>query len=158
MRRSEDFSNLSITRSWVPFERPAHSFLYGEDNAMRTHASRSTIGRRRFLQLTAGTAAAATAAYVASSRRGWPFAQSPTNIRKFVTDLPGLGPAGANQIGQYLPLATKSTASFAGLSTDMYSLGAKQFGQKMHPDLKRATTFWGYYDLATADQKYLAGV
>jgi spore coat protein A len=28
----------------------------------------------------------------------------------------------------------------------------------MHPDLKKSTHFWGYYDLATGDQKYLAGV
>src|SRR6516162_9497265 len=125
---------------------------------MREHRLRSTIGRRRFLKLSAGTATAATAAYVALSRRAWPFAQSPTNIRKFVVDLPGLGPSGANQIGQYIPLATKSTANFAGLSTDIYQLGVKQFGEKMHPDLKRATTFWGYYDLATGDQKYLAGL
>ena len=120
---------------------------------MRTQRLRSAIGRRRFLQLTAGTAA-----YLALNRRGWPFAQSPTNIRKFVTDLPGLGPAGANQIGQYIPLATKSTTTFAGLNTDTYRLGVKPFGEKMHPDLKQATHFWGYYDLATQDQKYLAGV
>ena len=68
---------------------------------MREHRLRSTIGRRRFLKLSA-----ATAAFVASSRQVWPFAQSPTNIRKFVVDLPGLGPSGANQIGQYIPLAT----------------------------------------------------
>ena len=72
--------------------------------------------------------------------------------------MPGLGPAGANQIGQYIPLATKSTANFAGLSTDIYRLGVKPFGEKMHPDLKKSTQFWGYYDLATGDQKYLAGV
>ena len=113
----------------------------------------SKIGRRRFLQLTGGTVA-----YLGFDRRAWPFAQSPTNIRKFVVNLPGLGPAGANQIGQYIPLATKTTASFAGLSTDVYRLGVKQFGERMHPDLKKATTFWGYYDLATGDQKYLAGV
>jgi hypothetical protein len=91
-------------------------------------------------------------------RRAYPFAQSPTDIRKFVTNLPGLGPSGANQIGQYLPLATKSTQNFAGKSTDVYKLGVAQFGEKMHPDLPRATRFWGYYDLATGDQKYLAGV
>ena len=113
----------------------------------------SKFGRRRFLQLAGGTAA-----YLGFARRAWPFAQSPTNIRKFVVNLPGLGPAGANQIGQYVPLATKTTASFAGRSTDIYQLGVKQFGEKMHQDLKRATTFWGYYDLATGDQKYLAGV
>jgi spore coat protein A len=48
--------------------------------------------------------------------------------------------------------------NFAGLSTDVYKLGVAQFGEKMHPDLPRATLFWGYYDLATSDQKYLAGV
>jgi FtsP/CotA-like multicopper oxidase with cupredoxin domain len=111
------------------------------------------IGRRRLLQLTAGAAG-----YLALPRRGWPFAQSPTNIRKFVVNLPGLGPAGANQIGQYLPLATKSTRNFQGKMTDVYKLGVAQFGQKMHPDLKRTTHFWGYYDANTYDQKYLGGV
>ena len=122
---------------------------------MHTHSFGSNlgVGRRRFLRLTAGSAA-----YLAFMRRGFPFAQSPTNIRKFVTNLPGLGPAGANQIGQYLPLATKSTASFAGRATDMYSLGVAQFGELMHPDLQRDTLFWGYYDLATRDHKYLAGI
>jgi spore coat protein A len=104
--------------------------------------------------MSAGTAVA----YLGFNRRAWPFAQSPTNIRKFVTNLPGLGPSGANQIGQYIPLATKATASFAGLSTDMYRIGVKMFGERMHPDLMKSTHFWGYYDLATADQKYLAGV
>ena len=120
---------------------------------MRMQGLRLTVGRRRFMQLTAGAAAVA-----AFSRRSWPFAQSPTNIRKFITDLPGLGPAGANQIGQYIPLATKSTATFAGLSTNIYRLGVAPFGEKMHPDLKQSTQFWGYYDLATLDHKYLAGV
>src|SRR6516165_5226764 len=120
---------------------------------MREHRLRSTIGRRRFLKLSA-----ATAAFVASSRQVWPFAQSPTNIRKFVVNLPGLGPSGANQIGQYIPLAAKSTQTFAGQPTDVYRLGVKQFGQRMHPDLKKSTHFWGYYDLATGDQKCLAGV
>ena len=90
--------------------------------------------------------------------RAYPFAQSPTNIRKFVTTLPGVGPAGANNIGQYLPLATKTQQIFAGSLTDVYHLGVVKFGEKMHPDLKKATHFWGYYDLATGDQQYLAGV
>jgi spore coat protein A len=55
-------------------------------------------------------------------------------------------------------MATKTISNFAGLSTDVYKLGVKPFGEKMHPDLKRATHFWGYYDLATGDQKYLGGV
>ena len=90
--------------------------------------------------------------------RAWPFAQSPTNIRKFVTTLPGIGPGGANNIGQYIPLATKTTSIVAGVPTDVYNIGAAQFAELMHPDLPRATHFWGYYDLATRDQKYLGGV
>jgi hypothetical protein len=44
------------------------------------------------------------------------------------------------------------------VTVDSYQLGVKPFGEKMHPDLKQSTQFWGYYDLATRDQKYLAGV
>ncbi len=117
------------------------------------------ISRRQFLKASAATGALAGAGVFLRPRRAWPFAQSPTNIRKFVTTLPGLGPAGANNIGQYLPLATKTTGTFAGLPTDMYNLGVAQFSERMHPDLPAgATRFWGYYDLATRDQKYLAGV
>lgn len=112
------------------------------------------MNRRQFIKTT--TLAGAGALLLRS--RAWPFAQSPTKIRKFVTTLPGLGPVEANNIGQYIPLATKTTTTFAGLATDVYNLGVKQFGEKMHPDLPRATHFWGYYDLATGDQKYLAGV
>jgi spore coat protein A len=125
-----------------------HKTDTGDRDAMLT--------RRQLLRT--GAAAGAALSVPWAIRRAYPFAQSPTNIRKFVVNLPGLGPAGANQIGQYIPLATKTTTNFAGLSTDVYRLGVKQFGEKMHPDLKKATQFWGYYDLATGDQKYLAGV
>src|SRR5271157_4957908 len=109
------------------------------------------MNRRHFLK---STAMAGTGALMLRGR-AWPFAQSPTNIRKFVTTLPGLGTAGANNIGQYLPLATKTTATFAGLSTDVYKLAVAQFAEKMHPDLPGPTQFWGYHDLATRDRKYL---
>jgi len=43
--------------------------------------------------------------------------------------------------------------------TDVYTLGAAQFNEKMHPDLPGPTTFWGYYDRAVPDdRKYLGGV
>jgi FtsP/CotA-like multicopper oxidase with cupredoxin domain len=112
------------------------------------------MNRRHFIK----TSAMAGAGALLLRGRAWPFAQSPTNLRKFVTALPGLGPSGANKIGQYLPLATKTIQTFAGLTTDVYNLGVKPFGEKMHPDLSGATHFWGYHDLATGDQKYLAGV
>lgn len=104
--------------------------------------------RRDFLRTAAG---GAVLYGTIARRRAWAFAQSPTNIRKFVTALPGLGPAGANSIGQYLPLATKTASSFAGLATDVYNLGVKQFAERMHPDLPGSTHFWGYYDMITGD-------
>jgi spore coat protein A len=112
-----------------------------------------TITRRQLLSR--GTAAGAV---LALSRRAFPFAQSPTNIRKFVVTLPGLGPAGANNIGNYIPLATKTTGKFAGLTTDMYSVAVGKFGQRIHRDLPARTHFWGYSDVATGDEQYLAGV
>jgi spore coat protein A len=90
--------------------------------------------------------------------RAWPFAQSPTSLRKFVTSLPGLGASAQNEIGQYIPLATKRTINFAGLTTDTYNLAAAKFSEQMHPDLPGKTDFFGYADLSTLDQKYLAGV
>jgi hypothetical protein len=90
--------------------------------------------------------------------RAWPFAQSPTSLRKFVTSLPGLGASAQNEIGQYIPLATKRTINFAGLTTDTYNLAVAKFSEQMHPDLPGKTDFFGYADLSTLDQKYLAGV
>jgi spore coat protein A, manganese oxidase len=122
------------------------------------------MDRRKFLR-TLGLAGAAAAfpwqfdlrTFKFMTARAYPFAQSPTNIRKFVSTLPGLGPGGANNIGQYIPLATKTQRLFANKLTDVYHLGVEQFKEKMHPDLKNATQFWGYFDLATRDQQYLAG-
>jgi spore coat protein A len=114
------------------------------------------LTRRQLLKT--GAAAGAALGLPWAIRGAYPFAQSPTNIRKFVTTLPGLGPSGANNIGQYIPLATKSTQNFAGLTTDVYKLGVAQFAETMHPDLSGPSHFWGYYDLATGDHKYLAGV
>jgi spore coat protein A len=104
----------------------------------------------------AGAGAALYSAF--GPRRAWAFAQSPASIRKFVTTLPRLGPSGANNIGQYIPLATKHTITFAGKRTDLYDVVATRFAQTMHPDLPGRTHFFGYTDLFTFDQKYLAGV
>ncbi len=112
------------------------------------------INRRAFLK----TAAAAGTGAIVLSGRAWPFAQSPRNLRKFVTSLPGLGPTGANEIGQYIPLATPHTINFAGLSTNVYSVAATKFSELMHPDLPGRTHFFGYTDRFTYDQKYLAGI
>jgi hypothetical protein len=113
--------------------------------------------RRDFLKK-AAFAGAGAALYPAFAKgRAWAFAQSPTNLRKFVTSLPGLGPSARNEIGQYLPLATKRSINFAGKSTDIYSVAVGQFSELMHPDLPGRANFFGYTDLFTFDQKYLAG-
>ncbi|MGD0213750.1 MAG: multicopper oxidase domain-containing protein [Terriglobales bacterium] len=112
------------------------------------------INRRTFLK----SSAIAGTGVLMLRGRAWPFAQSPTNLQKFVTSLPGLGPSGANEIGQYIPLATKNTVKFAGLSTDVYNLAAAEYSELMHPDLPGKTHFFGYTDLHTFDQKYLAGI
>lgn len=67
-----------------------------------------------------------------------------TGIRKFVDTLPGLGPTGANNLGQYIPVATPDTKTFPG--SDYYEIAAVQFTEKMHSDLP-PTTLRGYVQL-----------
>jgi FtsP/CotA-like multicopper oxidase with cupredoxin domain len=54
-------------------------------------------------------------------------------IRKFVDSLPGLGPTGVNDIGQYIPVATPDISSYVG--SDYYEIALVQFSQKLHADL-----------------------
>ncbi len=113
--------------------------------------------RRDFLKRAALAGAGAAFYQTVGKGRAWTFAQSPTNIRKFVVSLPGLGPSAKNEIGQYIPLATKRTFNFAGKPTDIYNVAVTQFSQFMHPDLPGKTDFFGYTDLTTFDRKYLGG-
>src|SRR4051795_6648006 len=95
--------------------------------------------RREFLKTTiiAGTV---YALFRGSEGKIWAYAQSP-KLRKFVAPLPGLGPNG-------IPVASPVTSpDWPG--ADFYELSAQQFTQKMHPDLPKATTLWGYVDRAT---------
>ena len=66
-----------------------------------------------------------------------------------MTSLPGLGPSAKNEIGQYIPLATKRRINFAGKPTDLYNVAVAPFSELMHPDLPVKTDFFGYADLAT---------
>ncbi len=66
-------------------------------------------------------------------------------IRKFVTKLPGLGPKGANELGQYIPIAVKDTTTFPG--SDFYTLGEVEYEEQLHPDLAKATRLRGYVDI-----------
>jgi hypothetical protein len=114
--------------------------------------------RREFLKKAALAGAGAAFYQTLGKGRAWAFAQSPTNLRKFVTSLPGLGPSAKNEIGQYIPLATKHTVNFAGKATDLYNVAVAPFSELMHPDLPGKTSFFGYADLSTFDQKYSAGL
>ena len=67
-------------------------------------------------------------------------------IRKFVDSLPGLGPTGANNLGQYIPVAVADNTSFPG--SDYYEIGLVQYTEKMHSDLN-PTTLRGYVQLET---------
>jgi FtsP/CotA-like multicopper oxidase with cupredoxin domain len=66
-------------------------------------------------------------------------------LRKFVDSLPGLGPANANNLGQYIPIAVADTLTYPG--SDYYHLEALEFTEKVHSDLPKATKFRGYRDV-----------
>ena len=74
------------------------------------------------------------------------YANSPI-IRKFVDSLPGLGIAGTNNLGQYLPVAIADTNTYPG--SDYYQIGLVDYTQQMHSDLP-ATKLRGYRDLSPA--------
>jgi spore coat protein A len=112
----------------------------------RFPGSNPGIGKRRFLQLTAGAAA-----YLASTARGWPFSQSPLGVRKFTQPLRGLGSSG-------IPVATKTTSG----GMDSYNIEVAEFRDALHPDLyagssNAGTKFWGYADNGGA-HRYLGGI
>gem|GEM_PF-5285517 len=71
-----------------------------------------------------------------------------SGIRKFVDTLPGLNAAGANNLGQYIPVAIPDTTTYPG--SDYYEIELGEFTQKMHSDLPN-TTFRGYRQTNTAN-------
>jgi FtsP/CotA-like multicopper oxidase with cupredoxin domain len=72
---------------------------------------------------------------------------SGTGIRKFVDALPTLGPAGANNLGQYLSVAVADKTTYPG--SDYYEIALVQYGEKLHSDVP-TTTLRGYVQLATS--------
>jgi FtsP/CotA-like multicopper oxidase with cupredoxin domain len=96
-----------------------------------------------------GSGAAATAAIAA----GAVSAIAVTNpgsgyggIRKFVDSLPGLGSAGANDLGQYIPVAVPDTTSFPG--ADYYVIELGQYSEQLNKDLP-STLLRGYHQVDT---------
>ncbi|HXU94320.1 MAG TPA: choice-of-anchor D domain-containing protein [Gallionella sp.] len=81
-----------------------------------------------------------------------------TALRKFVDTLPGLGAAGVNNLGQYIPLAVPDKTTYPG--SDYYELGIVEYTEKMHSNLPKATTLRGYVQLETpanaATSKHIA--
>jgi FtsP/CotA-like multicopper oxidase with cupredoxin domain len=67
-------------------------------------------------------------------------------IRKFVDSLPGLGPAGENNLHQYIPIAVADKTTYPGC--DYYEIAVVEFEQQMHSDLA-ASTLRGYVQLET---------
>ncbi len=74
---------------------------------------------------TTGTGALATATLNVATLTG--------GLRKFVDTLPGLGPAGANNLGQYIPVAVKDTTTYAG--SEYYEIALVEYYEQMHSDL-----------------------
>jgi FtsP/CotA-like multicopper oxidase with cupredoxin domain len=62
-------------------------------------------------------------------------------IRKFVDRLPGLTPAAANDLGQYIPVAIPDQATYPG--SDYYEIELGEYSEKLHTDL-RPTKLRGY--------------
>jgi FtsP/CotA-like multicopper oxidase with cupredoxin domain len=67
-----------------------------------------------------------------------------SGMRKFVDGLPGLGPGGANNLGQYISVANADTITYPG--SDYYEIAAVEYTMKMHSDLP-PTTLRGYVQL-----------
>jgi hypothetical protein len=69
-------------------------------------------------------------------------------IRKFVDSVAGLNLAGANTLGEYIPVAIADTDTFSG--SDYYEIELGQYTQQMHRDLP-PTPLRGYRQTNTTD-------
>ncbi|MEQ1619862.1 MAG: multicopper oxidase domain-containing protein [Methylococcales bacterium] len=77
---------------------------------------------------------------------------SGTALRKFVNELPGLGAANANNLGQYIPVAApEKWVNMNGVQTndDYYEIAIVEYAEKLHSDLPKATRLRGYVQLET---------
>ncbi len=110
----------------------------------------------------ANSAAGPSAALVAGAKSINPVTGLPLTInsgkalRKFVDTLPGIPGItsfGANNLGQYIPLAKpEKWVDLNGVTTadDYYEIAAVEYTEKMHSDLAKATRLRGYVQLSTA--------
>ncbi len=56
-----------------------------------------------------------------------------SGIRKFVDKMPGLTSAGANLLGQYIPVAVADKTTYSG--SDYYEIAVVEYNEQMHSDL-----------------------
>jgi FtsP/CotA-like multicopper oxidase with cupredoxin domain len=70
-----------------------------------------------------------------------------TGIQKFINSLPLLGPDGANNLGQYLPIGVPDTTTYP--DADYYEIALVEYQEKMHTDIA-PTTLRGYVQLSTS--------
>ena len=73
------------------------------------------------------------------------YANSP-NLTKFVDSLPGLGAAGANNLGNYIPVAVADTTAYPG--SDYYEIALVDYTQQLHTELG-PTKLRGYVQVET---------
>jgi FtsP/CotA-like multicopper oxidase with cupredoxin domain len=85
-------------------------------------------------------------------------------LRKFVDSLPGLGSAGANNLGAYIPIAKPLTNPVAGDPAEYYEIEVKDFNQQMHSDLPGplngggpGTKLRGYRDMSNSNSAFYLG-
>jgi FtsP/CotA-like multicopper oxidase with cupredoxin domain len=69
-------------------------------------------------------------------------------IRKFVDSLAGLGSGGANDLGQYIPIAVPDTTTYPG--ADYYVIEVGQYSEKLSSDLP-PTLLRGYHQVNSTD-------
>lgn len=67
-------------------------------------------------------------------------------LTKFIDKMAGLGPAGANALGQYIPVAVADTATFAG--SDYYEIAVVEYAEQLHSEMP-PTKHRGYVQLET---------
>jgi len=74
-------------------------------------------------------------------------------IQKFIDAMPGLTPAGANLLGQYIPIAVADKTTFPGNAawpegSHYYEIGLIQYSEQLHSDLP-PTLLRGYVQIET---------
>ncbi len=70
---------------------------------------------------------------------------TPGGIKKFVDTLPGLTPAGVNNLGQYIPLAQPDASTFP--NADYYVIAVVQHREQMSSSLPAGTLLREYVQL-----------